>query len=332
MRKQPLSLTADPAIRATFQAQLAEARETPGLSRMVRRPAPDLYPRYSDYYRQLSQLPRRVRRALQRQWKRSLSALALLLALGQAPALRQTSTSMGPTVPWPTLSAQLIPTPPVGGCTKGNGADRLMLAPKSTHTLTTVEDTTYGDTGLPLVTSTITIVGRKSTIERGAGAPALSAARRLPRWEAHARKAYPAGRVAHGGYPTNYNGGGILNYGGSLILTDCNVSGNTAIFGGGVFIARWRRVKFEATLTLKQHRLGQYGPRWWRGVSNYGTLILTNSTVSGNKAGRGGGVFTTTSGPSPSPIAPCRGIQATTSAAACLTRGTEHPHEQHDFG
>ena len=46
-----------------------------------------------------------------------------------------------------------------------------MLAPKSTHTLTTVEDTTYGDTGLPLVTSTITIVGHGSTIERGAGAP-----------------------------------------------------------------------------------------------------------------------------------------------------------------
>ena len=90
MRKQPLSLTADPAIRATFQAQLAEARETPGLSGLVTLPAPDLYPRYSDYYRQLCQLPRRGRRSLQRQWKRSLAALALLLALGQAPALAAT--------------------------------------------------------------------------------------------------------------------------------------------------------------------------------------------------------------------------------------------------
>ena len=137
----------------------------------MRQPAPDLYPRYSDYYRQLSQLPRRVRRALQRQWKRSLSALALLLALGQAPALAATINVDGTNCTLADAIRSANTDAAVGGCTKGSGADRLVLAPKSTHTLTTVEDTTYGDTGLPLVTSTITIAGRKRTIERGAGAP-----------------------------------------------------------------------------------------------------------------------------------------------------------------
>ena len=81
--------------------------------------------------------------------------------------------SMGRTVPWQRPFARPIPTRPVGGCTKGSGADTLVLAPKSTHTLTTVEDTTYGNTGLPLVTSTITIAGHDSTIERGRAPPSF---------------------------------------------------------------------------------------------------------------------------------------------------------------
>ena len=226
MRKQPLSLTADPAIRATFQAQLAEARETPGLSGLVTRPAPDLYPRYSDYYRQLCQLPRRVRRSLQRQWKRSLSALALLLALGQVPALAATINVDGTNCTLAEAIRSANTNTAVGGCTKGSGADTLVLGPKSTHTLTTVEDTTYGDTGLPLVTSTITIAGHGSTIERGAGAPdfrliAVSGTGKLTLEKLTLR----------GGYVCLRRRRRDVQPGGSLTLTDCTVSGNTA-YGG----------------------------------------------------------------------------------------------------
>jgi len=62
------------------------------------------------------------------------------------------------------------------------------------------------------------------------------------------------------------SGGGILNYG-SLALTNCSVSGNTAVSG-------------EPTGT------GNGG-----GVDNYGTLALTNCTVSNNSSGGGGGLF-----------------------------------------
>ena len=88
------------------------------------------------------------RRALQRQWKRSLASLALLLALGQAPALAAT-----------------------GGCLAGSGADTLTLTNSSVHTLTSVNNTTFGPTGLPVVSSTITIEGHGSTIKRDSADP-----------------------------------------------------------------------------------------------------------------------------------------------------------------
>ena len=42
--------------------------------------------RFAAHYQHLSALPRRMRRALERRWKCTLSAIALLMTLGQAPA------------------------------------------------------------------------------------------------------------------------------------------------------------------------------------------------------------------------------------------------------
>src|SRR5678816_3392424 len=46
--------------------------------------------RFATHYQQLSALPRRARRSMQRRWKRTLSAIALLMALGHAPAFAAT--------------------------------------------------------------------------------------------------------------------------------------------------------------------------------------------------------------------------------------------------
>src|SRR5688500_4797140 len=43
--------------------------------------------RFAEHYQHLSSLPRRTRRAMERRWKRTVSAIALLMALGQVPAL-----------------------------------------------------------------------------------------------------------------------------------------------------------------------------------------------------------------------------------------------------
>lgn len=75
----------DTSARAALAAEFARALESPGLRPLPPRLTGALFPRFARYYDQLLHLPRRTRRALQRRWKRSLAALALLLALGQAP-------------------------------------------------------------------------------------------------------------------------------------------------------------------------------------------------------------------------------------------------------
>src|SRR5918999_3903478 len=127
-----------------------------------------LLPRIAHYYIKLQALPRRV---LERRYARPLASLALLLALGQAPALAATINVDGTTCTLAAAIRSANADSVQGSCSAGSGADTLVLGAGSTHTLTTVEDTTYGPTGLPLVTSTVTIAGNNSTIERGAGAP-----------------------------------------------------------------------------------------------------------------------------------------------------------------
>src|SRR5918996_3507608 len=145
---------------STWQLQGAEAACPSGL-----------LPRVTDYYTKLQALPRRGRRALERRYAPPLISLALLLALGQGPVLAATINVDGANCTLVEAIQSANTDSATGGCTAGSGADTLVLGAGSTHTLTTVEDTTYGDTGLPLVTSTITIAGNNSTIERGAGAP-----------------------------------------------------------------------------------------------------------------------------------------------------------------
>src|ERR1022692_4099399 len=101
------------------------------------------------------------------------------------------------------------------------------------------------------------------------------------------------------GYSTNFSasvlvgGGGIYN-GGTLTLTNCTLSGNSAIngsgpggggFGGGIFN--------DGTLTLNQCTLSGNGGPYLRGggIFNDGTLTLNQCTLSGNYAKDGGGIF-----------------------------------------
>ena len=69
----------------------------------------ELLPRFAAYYTYLRALPRRVRRALQRQWRMPLAGVALMLALGQSPALAATIPVGGPVLS-STPSQQPTPT------------------------------------------------------------------------------------------------------------------------------------------------------------------------------------------------------------------------------
>jgi hypothetical protein len=100
----------------------------------------------------------------------------------------------------------------------------------------------------------------------------------------------------NGGYSTN-NGGGIYNNG-TLTLTNCILSGNSAPEGDG-YGGLGGGIYNEGTLMLNQCTLsGNHAPNGLGGgIFNLGTLTLNQCTLSGNNAysihgsSGGGGIF-----------------------------------------
>ncbi|MGH8511540.1 MAG: hypothetical protein ACREU8_09205, partial [Gammaproteobacteria bacterium] len=303
----------DPRLRAMLEAELREACIDPALKALVAVGGAALLPRFARYHDYLSHLPRRLRRALQRQWKRSLSALALLLALGQAPAL---AASIDVTTNLPDINADgncsLIEAidnandTATGSvhtdCTTGApaGGDTINLPRNSTHTLTADYYSTYDDRGLPLITSAITIEGHGSTITRDDDSPnfrifAVNSSGDLTLNETTVSGGQvvdsPGGGVLNAGTATLTNstvsgngaeedGGGVVNFG-TLALTNSTVSGNGANFGGG-------GVDNSGTLTLTHSTVsGNSSGTLVGGVLNSGTLTLSRSLVSGNSGPNG---------------------------------------------
>ena len=82
-------------------------------------------------------------------------------------------------------------------------------------------------------------------------------------------------------------GGGIYNSG-TLTLTDSTVSSNTGNVGSGIYNS------FSGSATDRLHCLGQlhskYGRRRRR-CRNFGQLMMDDTTVTGNTAVFGGGIY-----------------------------------------
>ena len=97
--------------------------------------------------------------------------------------------------------------------------------------------------------------------------------------------------IAHsklsGNTVTPGEGGGILNNGGNVIVTDSTLAGNSAAVGGGGI---WN----NATVTIADSTLsGNSTTNNGGGIDNGGTMTITGSTLSGNSAGGnqyGGGI------------------------------------------
>ena len=156
----------DAHVRAAWQEQIAAARQRPGLLPELVRRRDELPPRFAAHYIQLRALPRRVRRALQRQLRMPLAGVALMLALGQTPGLAATIPVNANCTLVNAITAANTDSA-TGGCPAGNGADTIVLPAGSTQTLTSVNNSTYGPTGLPVISSVITIAGQGSTISAG---------------------------------------------------------------------------------------------------------------------------------------------------------------------
>ena len=169
MTEEPLRTFA-PALLSACQDELKATRD-PSLKQQLSQSEGELLPCFVAHYQQLKALLRRLRRSLQCRWKRSLAGVALLVALGQAPAMAATINVGGTCTLVRAINAANSDTRANGRCAKGSGADRIVLPLGSIQRLTAVNNTVYGPTGLPVIHTDITIAGHNSTIRRARTAP-----------------------------------------------------------------------------------------------------------------------------------------------------------------
>jgi CSLREA domain-containing protein len=180
-------------------------------------------------------------------------------------------------------------------CAAGAGADSITFAADYTITLVGSQ--------LPAVTSEMTITGNgaANTIIQANVAPD-TATYRVLQVASPGNLMLDGVTVRHGrcaGSCATYGGvgGGILNYGGTLSVTNSTLSGNTTKFGGGGGIANasyYQGTSHRAMLTVTGSILSGNSANGGSGggISNSGTLSVTDSTLSGNSTdSNGGGIY-----------------------------------------
>ncbi len=174
------------------------------------------------------------------------------------------------------------------------GADTVTLSTDVNLTLVDNSNTTTGATGLPVVTSTLTLEGGGHTIARSSagGTPEF----RILRVDGGGNLTLNNTTIT-GGDVSNVtsgvlaDGGGIFNQGGTLTVNQSTISGNRAdqsTFGDGGGIATE-----DGTTTINDSQItGNYAYFGGGGVHvDEGTTTINRSTISGNSSEIGGGVY-----------------------------------------
>jgi hypothetical protein len=295
----PIKATSNQNVICAWHEGIGQAQpDVHHVNQFIRRQG-DLLPRFAEHYERLKKLPRPVRRGLQRYWKKTLPAIALLLALNASPALAAT-INVGANCTLGRAITSANNNTSVGGCTRGVGADRIVLPRNSTQTLSTVNNTVYGPTGLPVIRSTITIDGNGSIIRRASTAPNFRIFAVSPLSAFRLQEATVSRGIA-----ANRSGGALYNGDGTVTISESIISANRAGFGGG--IASNGALAYggdgitltNSTVTGNMAVTGGGVGNGGDGGGGYtGLVVVNNSTISGNTAttGRGGGLANTYAG------------------------------------
>ncbi len=175
-------------------------------------------------------------------------------------------------------SAELI-----GDITTSNaiaGADTIILT--ANITLTIVVDSVLGDTGLPAITTPITIEGQGHTISRSSN-PATP---NFSIFSVSDQGNLTLFNLTISGGAQDDGGGGIYN-GGTLVMIHTTVSGNSTLSRGGGVLN-----DIGSTVTVSDSTFSGNSADFGGGMDNLGSQVtISDSTFSGNSAGsRGGGV------------------------------------------
>jgi hypothetical protein len=271
-----------PQVRLAFDEGCRDLFATSAQPLWRGRGAHDVLLRFAGHYQRLSALPRRVRRAVERQWKRSLSTIALLMTLGQVPAW----AAMIPVTPAtpPSINADgkcsLIEAIVNANrdarahldCVEGSGPDTIVLPTSSQQVLNAQQM-------LPAITSPIVIEGNGSTVLRNTRSRlaffAVGVSGNLTLNET----------TVTGTEDSSWVGYGVSNAG-RLALNNSSIARTGGLFNsGGVAVLN------DSSVTGTRTGPDNYP---YGGIQNRngGTLTVSNSTIAGNSAEfRGGGLY-----------------------------------------
>jgi hypothetical protein len=173
----------------------------------------------------------------------------------------------------------------------GSGAPATIVLSESVYVLNGPDNHTFGPTGLPVITGTITIEGNGATVRRAQDAAGFRIFAVVPEAQLELKDL----TVSHGhsvaSSPTGI-GGGILTYG-ALILTRSAVSGNEASHVGGGIAVGGNGTVVRSKSTVNGNVAGVDGGGIYNPTSFGGSVLLNRSTACGNTAvtGDGGGIF-----------------------------------------
>jgi hypothetical protein len=312
----------DEKLVSAWESQVAEAANTPWLAEALASKGSELFPRFAARYRELRCLPRGARRALQHKLARyhgpsilperlkgstertlqhklagSLAGAALLLALGEGAASAAT-IKVNTKIPEIVSNGKCSLIEAIENandtttgqihtdCAAGDpaGADTIKLPKNKTITLAAVHNSTFDPTGLPVITSEITIEGKRAKIVRDPAAPAFRLMAVSSTGDLTLKKL-----TLSGGYSSSFGGGIFTDDYATLTIENSTISGNSATYGGGIFNYR------SATLTITNSTISGNSAAFRGGGiynDNSATLTIENSTISGNSgASSGGGIY-----------------------------------------
>src|SRR5581483_8734678 len=330
---QSHSLPADAGVVAAWESETARAREIPLLARLIAERGAELYPEFVKRYAEVRALSRSTRRALQRrlaasrdltaipaEWRRrlaySIAGAALLLVLSDGPTQAGTITvGAGCTLTQAILSANAGTN--VGSCTGATASPNTIVIPAKTKiTLTTYYPGPYSATGLPNVTSTITINGNGASISRSKKGPAMrlmtvghNGDLTLNNLTLSAGYSYYGGGAIYNAGANQNNtlavgnttitgttftkngayayGGAIYNIYGDVDVVNSTITGNRADTGGGIDNG------YQGSMAITNSTVSKNTAYLGGGVSNYkGDITIDPTTITGNKAYFGGGIAT----------------------------------------
>ncbi len=256
-------------------------------------------PRLTALYTYLTTLPLTQQTKWRRRCKATLWGVALCLAASGAHLVHADTITVDNTTC--TLVNAIITANSdidTGGCVQTgtiSAADTIELTVDTT--LTTSNNSTYGDTGLPVVSSVITIAGNGKKIER-TGGPGFRLLAINSSGDLTLQNTTVSGGVAAGAAP-NDDGGGIANYHGQLRLEGCTVTGNSSVStGGGVYSLTDGSDTLSVVNSTFTGNTASYGGGVYSVTRDSSTVSFVNTTLNGNTAAYGGGVLSVTIGSS----------------------------------